>query len=181
MICINIFSLFSTKTQATYKLSNSTKKGVWLQQCHYYSLNSLRENPFTLAICISNGIMHSVLFPHQLQKSAKIKQRFQNVICHLLHFTPNASSGASTTKTPAGPRWAPCWPHEPCYRGSDVASCLLHGHPFYYCFVHLCQQYIGTTTTAVMLQSIWGNCQVMYSSHLSFNLNMLFYYEQTLS
>ena len=21
---------------------------------------------------------------------------------------------------PAGPRWAPCWPHEPCYQGSTI-------------------------------------------------------------
>ena len=21
---------------------------------------------------------------------------------------------------PVGPRWAPCWPHEPCYQGSDA-------------------------------------------------------------
>ena len=22
---------------------------------------------------------------------------------------------------PVGPRWAPCWPHEPCYQGYDLA------------------------------------------------------------
>ena len=26
---------------------------------------------------------------------------------------------------PAGPRWAPCWPHEPCYQGSWP---LIHSH-----------------------------------------------------
>ena len=24
---------------------------------------------------------------------------------------------------PGGPRWAPCWPNEPCYQGAFIASC----------------------------------------------------------
>ena len=24
---------------------------------------------------------------------------------------------------PVGPRWAPCWPHEPCYQGYDLIQC----------------------------------------------------------
>ena len=26
---------------------------------------------------------------------------------------------------PVGPRWAPCWPHEPCYQGRLTFSCVL--------------------------------------------------------
>ena len=25
---------------------------------------------------------------------------------------------------PTGPRWAPCWPHEPCYQGITGTYCL---------------------------------------------------------
>ena len=27
---------------------------------------------------------------------------------------------------PVGPRWAPCWPHEPSYQGYDVIHCCFH-------------------------------------------------------
>ena len=27
---------------------------------------------------------------------------------------------------PVGPRWAPCWPHEPCYQGKHITCLLLH-------------------------------------------------------
>ena len=45
---------------------------------------------------------------------------------------------------PVGPRWAPCWPHEPCYQGSMpllLMSWLLvstsHQQPWYYmCRIH---------------------------------------------
>ena len=27
---------------------------------------------------------------------------------------------------PVGPRWAPCWPHEPCYQGTSIKQVVFH-------------------------------------------------------
>ena len=32
---------------------------------------------------------------------------------------------------PVGPRWAPCWPHEPCYQGHITIYSMLFAHIFY--------------------------------------------------
>ena len=54
---------------------------------------------------------------------------------------------------PTGPRWAPCWPHEPCYLGAFQTT----DHPNYY-FILLNTRnpavHVGNLTTNAVVNSI---------------------------
>ena len=49
---------------------------------------------------------------------------------------------------PVGPRWAPCWPHEPCYRGSLSHQTIRHA--------------LGFAVNCVVMLTHWGRTNGRY-------------------
>ena len=64
---------------------------------------------------------------------------FGYVVCHdliprkslhhqsLIWTRPSSCGQHGTHLGPVGPRWAPCWPHEPCFQGPIISGIRVHG------------------------------------------------------
>ena len=68
---------------------------------------------------------------------------------------------------PVGPGWAPYWPHEPCYQGIHLKTCV-HGLCFvgFQCslatvnFAHIFEDYFTGMMTR-LLQFLWSNTRLI--------------------
>ena len=63
---------------------------------------------------------------------------------------------------PVGPRWAPCWPHEPCYHGIYVEMAVL---PFRSNICHCLHQKVSLKSRHAIeiLNTGTGNCRMTTS------------------
>ena len=61
---------------------------------------------------------------------------------------------------PVSPRWAPCWPHEPCYQGAHNHELIGPWSTFHYWFFLLHFKFLGNV--AVLKFSIWSSDHNQY-------------------
>ena len=90
----------------------------------HLKMSSRKWQPFCLGLNVLNRWTHEDTHVHSKEYDIKTCPWFYFALFHAAYIDnrdPQIAKFMGPTWVhlgPVGPRWAPCWPHEPCYQGS---------------------------------------------------------------